>query len=241
MQLAIDLTPRQAARVLEQALRAQAELEVEPRNLPDGGPMPAKLLGREGELIAVQISDTQRGLPVSVLIGAFCEVQMVLSRELYMFSTCILDAAEDAEPPRVLMISPEAIQVANRRQFERTNVTVASQVRVWTAAEETPAVGLLANVSADGLACNLPTMALDAMLALGDSVRVSFELAGFDESFELPAILCNKALTHDRQQLCLGLQFDVRPDDPVALHTLLRVRGVLFQLMANHTDMDGDL
>lgn len=241
MQLAIDLTPRQAKRVLEQALRAQAELEIEPRNLPEGEPLPGKLIGREGDLLAVQVVGEQRGLPLSVLLGAFCEVQSVLSGELYLFSTYILDVVEGTTPARVLMMIPETIEVANRRQFERTNVTVASQVRIWTAAEETPAVGLLANVSADGLACNLPTTALDAILALDDSVRVSFEVAGFDESFELPATLCNKALSRDRQQLCLGMKFDVKPDDPVAQHTLLRVRTALFELMTNSKDMDGDL
>ncbi|MFQ5806797.1 MAG: PilZ domain-containing protein [Phycisphaerae bacterium] len=241
MQLAIDLTPRQAARVLEQALRGQAELEIEPRNLPEDEPLRGKLVGREGKLLSVRVVDEKFGLPLSVLIGAFCEVRTVLSGELYLFTTCVLDAIEDSVPGRVLMVIPETIQVANRRQFERTNATVASQVRVWTGADETPSVGLLANVSADGLACNLPETVLDEALSLGDELRVTFELAGFDQIFELPAALCNKTLTRDRQQLSLGLKFNVQSDDPAAECTLQRLRAALFQLMANLTDMDGDL
>ncbi len=241
MQLAIDLTPRQAARVLEQALRAQAGLEIEPRNLPGDEPLHGKLVGREGELLSVEILSGKLALPPSVLIGAFCEVRTALSGELYLFTTCVFDALESSTPTRLLLVIPEVIQVANRRQFERTNATVASQVRVWTAGQQTPFVGLLANVSADGLACNLPEVALDETLSLDDELRVSFELAGFDEIFELPAVACNKTLTRDQQQLSLGLKFNVRSDDPLAQRALQRLRAALFQLMANFTDMDGEL
>lgn len=141
----------------------------------------------------------------------------------------------------MLLVIPEAIQVANRRQYERTNATIACQVRLTIGAQEAPAVGLLANVSPDGLACNLPGTALDSELAIGDNVRVAFELAGFDETFELPAVICNKDLTTNTQQLSLGLQFGVSDGDPVAQHALQRVRAALYELMANTTDMDGAL
>ncbi len=241
MQLAIDLTPRQAARVLEQALRAQAELEIEPRNLPADESLRGKLLGRERELLAVHVHDGQLTVPLNVLIGAFCEMRMMLSGEMYTFTTCVLDVVDDPAPKRTLMLVPETIQLLNRRQFERTNATVASQVRVWVGSRTSPVVGLLANVSADGLACNLPGTALDAELALGDELRVSFELAGFDEIFELPAILCGKDLTSDQQQLSLGVNFNVRSDNPLGQHALQRLRTALFELMANNTDMDGEL
>ncbi len=241
MQLSIDLTPRQAARVLEQALRAGADLELEPRNLPDSNPLHGKLLGREGELLAVQVHDAPSSVPLSVLIGAFCEVGTVLSGELYRFSTYVMDVVDDPPPRRLLMVVPETIQVANRRQFERTNATVASQVRLWVGSQTAPAVGLLANVSADGLACNLPGTTLDSELALGDELRVHFELAGFDGVFELPAVLCNKILTRDTQQLSLGMNFNVRPDCPPDRNALERLRAALQELMANSTDMDGEL
>jgi hypothetical protein len=114
-------------------------------------------------------------------------------------------------------------------------------VRIWTAAQKVPAIGLLANVSVDGVACNLPGTALDRVLALGDSVRVSFEIAGFDELFELPATLRSKSLATETQQLSLGLKFDVRADDPVAQHALMRVRTALLQLTADFLDRNGDL
>jgi len=240
MQLTIELTPRQAARVLNQALRARAQLQIEPRNLPEGELLRGGLVGREGDLLLVELSDDPHALPVTVLIGAYCEIQMVLSGELYAFSTYVLDVTKTRSRTQSLMAVPEVIEVANRRRFERTAATVASQVRIWTATRQVPAVGLLANVSADGLACNIPGTELDADLALGDGLRVSFEIAGFDEIFELPAILCNKSLSPDGQQLALGMQFHVSPDDPVAQHTLQRIRAVLLKLTADPAEMDGE-
>jgi c-di-GMP-binding flagellar brake protein YcgR len=241
MRLAIDLTPRQGARVLEQALRAKADFEIEPRNLPDDEPLHGQLLGREGDLLVVQMRDTPAAVPLSVLTGAFCDIRTILSGELYTFTTCVLDVTDEPAGQRALMVSPETIQVTNRRQFERTNATVASQVRLWMGSRIPPTVGLLANVSAGGLACNLPGTDLDSALALGDELQVSFELAGFDDVFELPVVLCSKTLSRDRQQLSLGMRFCVRPDDPAAQRALERVRAVLFELMVDTTDMDGGL
>lgn len=240
MQLTIDLTPRQAARVLAQALRAQARLQIEPRNLPEGETLRGQLTGREGDLLVIELTDDQHALPLTVLIGAYCEVQTVLSGELYTFSTYVLDVAKGGHRTQALMVAPQTIEVANRRQFERTVATVASQVRVWTAAQQVPTVGLLADVSVNGLACNIPGTGLDEALAIGDGLRVSFEIAGFDEVFELPVILCNKAITPDKQQLSLGVQFNAQPDDPVAQHTLQRIRAALLKLTTDSTEMDGE-
>lgn len=241
MQLFIDLTPRQAARVLEQALRARAILELEPRTLPDEQPVRGRLTGREGELLTFEIESGQPAAPLNAFVGAFCEAEMILSGELYNFTSCILDVAEKDDLLRLYLVIPEIIQVRNRRQFERTNATIASQVRVHTPVQPAPAIGLLANVSLDGLACNLPGTDLDSALALGEELRVTFELAGFDEQFEMPVILCNKQLTPDKQQLSLGMQFNVNPNDSAAQRTHQRLRAALYELMTNIADMDGAL
>ncbi len=238
MQPAIDLTPRQGARVIEQALRAKAELEIEARNLPDDRVIKGRLLARDGELLIIQLSDVPA--QPELLVGAFCDVRTALSNELYMFTTFVMAVPEEDHGRRILVAMPDLVQVANRRRYERTNATIASQVRIWTARASGPSIGLLANVSADGLACNLPGTGLDSELALGDALRVSFELAGFDEIFDLPAVLCNKQLMPERQQLLLGMKFNPRPDDPVAQHTLERLRAALVELTTNFLDTDGE-
>jgi len=241
MQLAIDLTPRQAARVLEQALRARVELEIEPRCFPEDKPFIGLLSGREGELLDVAIPRLHPRVAIRALIGAFCEIQMTLSGELYNFTTCVFDIHEKDDARRLLFTIPEFIQVRNRRQFERTDATVASQVRLWLKGQPAPSVGLLANVSADGLACTLPGTGLDKDLVLGDELQVAFELAGFDEQFALPTILHNKDLTKDKSQLVLGMQFNVQAENPNEQDALERLRAALYELMTNSTDMDGTL
>ncbi|WP_320046871.1 PilZ domain-containing protein [uncultured Ilyobacter sp.] len=240
MQLAIDLTARQAARVVEQAVRAQPEIELEPRNLPEDEPLRGKLIGREGEMLAVELASMRAATPLAVLMGAFCEIRVQLSGEMYLFTTHVLDAAEDGKQQRIMIAQPDMVQVLNRRGFERTNATVASQVRVRVPSQPSPAIGLLANVSPDGLACNLPGTALDHALALGDELRVSFELAGFDEIFELPCVLRNKDIMRDKQQLFLGLEFNVRTGDKADELGLQRLRAALYELMTDMTNLDGE-
>ena len=177
----------------------------------------------------------------AALIGAFCELRMVMSEEMYTFSTFVLDALDDGEAPRILLAAPEVVQVANRRRMERTNVTIASQVRFWASGDQPAAVGLLANVSTDGIACNLPTLELDKTLSLGDVANVSFELAGFDDRYELPVVVCNKDVDDERGQLCLGLQFKVDNGDASARASHRRLQAALYELTTNLTDMDGEI
>lgn len=166
---------------------------------------------------------------------------MVLSGEMHTFSTFVLDAPETSGPPRILMAAPEVIQVSNRRRFERTNVTIASQVRFWLKSDQPPTIGLLANVSAEGLACNLPGLGLDEPLSLGDEARVAFELAGFDDLFEMPVIVCNKSIDHERGQLCLGIHFKLDDGDAAARDAHRRLQAALYELTSNLTDMDGEI
>lgn len=238
MLMAFDLQPRQAARVLEQALRARPDFTVEMRNMPDDEPLLGKLVAREGNLLVVELREYAIDAPLTTLIGAFCDIRTVLSGELYLMTCCVLDVGENPAPGQLLLSVPEHIQVANRRQCERTNATVASQVRVWAPGQSSASVGLLHNVSNDGLACDMPGLALDAALALGDRVRVSFELAGFEGNFEMNSVVFNKALDAAHQQLRLGLQFDTDEKDATAVEALKRLRAALQTLTNNLSSRD---
>lgn len=241
MNLNLELTTRQTNRVVEQALRAHASLEIEPRNLPAGDPLDGQLVGREGTLLAISIPNVCEDLPLNSLVGAFCEIRTILSDELYQFSTCVLDLVDNDSTPRILVATPEKLFVANRRQYERTNATVASQVRLWIPGQTGPTVGLLADVCADGLGCNLAGDGLDDVLALDDRLRATFEIAGFDETFELPVVLCNKNICPDTRQLTLGMRFAVESNDLVGQHALFRLRTALFELLSNTWQNDGEL
>ena len=232
MILSIDLTPRQVQRVVEQAHRARAQVQIEPRVLPDGTTLAGVIEDCSDTSLAIRLAPNQNVSDWCPLAGAFCEVRTNLSGQLYVFTTNIINVRE--QPHVTLQLTrPEIIQVVNRRRFERTNTTIASQVRIWTKDESNAAVGLLTSVGPGGIGARLPESDAPLELYIGDRVRVRFEIAGFESKFELDAVVCNKIADDRQQQLELGLEFDIAPDDASATRTLERVRTALFQLTSD--------
>jgi hypothetical protein len=235
----LDLTTRQASRVLEQALRTHASVLIEPRSTR-ADPFAARFTQREGNLLHLEVDPSAPPPAPATLIGVFCDARTVLSDQLYLFSTYIVDVLDGATPTVVLIAAPELIQLANRRKFERLGTAEPAQVRVWHAAQVEPIIGVLSNVGVGGLACLLPGQENDAQFCLDDEVRVSFELPGDEPPFDLPAIVCNKTAATENTPFVLGIQFVLPPDDPNAQHTLDRLRALLNEWIIDPTRMDGD-
>lgn len=240
MHAAFDLTERQTARVLEQALRTRAAVEIEPSGADENRRLTGALAGQEGGVLTVRTEQRPAGILQSGLIGAFCDIRLVLSDQLYLFSSCILDVSEADAPAHLLLSAPDQIRVANRRRFERRTVPVAAQVRIKLASGAAPVIGLVADVSGDGLACTMPVPSGQDPLLVGDEVRLSFELPGVDEGFDLPAVICNKSETPDKQLLTLGLEFCPAAEGSPEALALVRLQNVLYELTAESTGMDGD-
>lgn len=237
-QPAFDLSPRQAARVLEQALRTRATVEVETRQLPDDSFIHGILEKREGRILEMLVESIPPGVWPAGLTGAFCEVRVRLSEHVYLFTTFIPEVLEETRPLRLRLAVPEVIQVANRRRFERLCVPAAAQVHIQARQRAQVHVGLLADVSASGLSCAIPTPEHDEVLLVGDVLHVTFELPGFDEKFELPVVVCNKALSRDRQLLTIGLEFHVAGGDPSASAHLERLQAALCEMISDSTGAD---
>jgi hypothetical protein len=223
----LDLTVRQAARVIEQAVRGEAAMALEPRNRPIDSALLGRLIGREGPFLRFEL---RSGAAPLELIGVCCDVRLELSGQLYLFATNIVDIPDHGAQRELLIAPPDWVQVANRRRFERTNATIAAQVRIKLHPAGPTNVGLMSNISADGLACILPGLELDEHALVGEPAQLAFELPGFDDLFELPAELCNKARTDDQQQLILSFQFKLQPSDTQGRASLERVREALVEI-----------
>lgn len=239
MLMTFDLTERQASRVLEQALRTGAELEIEPRNGNTEGSLAGQLKTREGRLLGVRIAPRTGNRPLTELMGVFCDVRIVLMGNQYVFTSCVVDTS-DSEATLLYFSAPDTIHVSNRRAFERTNVHVASQVRLCPAGQSVATVGLLTNISPTGLACTMPGLELEETLFVGDRLRIIFELAGAAGNFNLAAEVCDKRTRREKQQLELGLEFRIEAEDQVGQQTLGRLRKFLAQLFIDFTRTDGD-
>ena len=241
MQALIDLNTRQSNRVLEQALRSHARLELEIRARHGDEPVAGFLAGRDGRVLRIDLEAGTRALPLHELIGAFCDVRIVLSGQLYLFSTCIADVLDPGGPQRLLLATPDTIHVANRRRFARRTLAGFSQVRLWPAQSKTPYIGELCNISGDGLACRMIRGELDELLLVGDAVRVAFTVAGTGEDFDLPASVCNKTVTTDGQQILLGLEYYLGEDEQATRIAVERLRAALCDLTTNLNETDGEL
>lgn len=235
---ALDLTTRQTARLLEQALRLKAAVEIFPRYLAEGQSLLGSFCGREGSLLHVELNTAAADGSLAGLIGSFSEVQVALSGQVALFSSCVLDMIEQSGRAQISLATPELIQVSNRRRFERTNATIASEVHLIIDGQPSETVGALANLSPQGLGCTFPSGELNDQLLVGEQTRVSFELAGFDDRFELDVVCCNKSISRDQSQLTVGMEFAVT-QSPEETESLNRLRTLLNQIFIQAVRTEG--
>lgn len=240
MVVTFDLTSRQLARVLEQAVRNRASFEIEPRTWPENQILRGTVANRDGNLLRIELDDTPAEFPLTGLIGAFCDVRTVLSGQMYLFSTCVVDVADSGVPRRLVLATPTMIQLVNRRRFERRPVTGNSPVRVEAGGADDSPVGELLDISADGLACRVTGDDFDDVFFVGDEIRVSFELPDHGGSFDLPAIICNKKPATDGQEHTIGLKFKPCANDLAARDVLHRLRGILCEMITGTGNVEGD-
>ena len=204
MQGLLDLTHRQAVRVLEQALRTRARVEIEPS--AGDWSISGYLAGREGDLLRVDLHDRGRDWPLTPLAGALCEVGMLLDGQMYRFSSCILTAEAAAAAQRVMLSAPAVVQVCNRRRYDRRSCPEAPVIQVFTQNQPGALVGTISEIGLGGLACLLPGAA-DEELLIDEIVRLRFELPGGDETYELSACVCLKNAPQTGDDMIVGLEF----------------------------------
>lgn len=239
MKLALELSERQANRVLEQARRTQASVEIELRAIPDRT-LSGRIESNQGVLLEIALNDGDARPSLSGVIGAYCEARLELSDQYYVFETFVVDASEAPGAALMRLATPDCIQVMNRRRHERTNATIATQVRLAIPGQTAAAVGLMTNISTSGLAVSMPGTELDDLVLLGDEPIATFELPGFDGAYTIPVIVCNKSLSRDRRTLTLGLEFSPNAERPEQMRECKRLRAALHELMADLHNPDGE-
>lgn len=205
MLVALDLTARQAARVLAQAVRGRAKLEIEPRPEAIDAPLWCCVESRDQDTLTVTLVGGGPDRPLPGLIGAMCDVRTVLAGQLYLFSTLIVDASDSTAPRRLTLAIPDVVQVANRRRFARKAPTEPIPVRISVPGHADTFIGTLANISRTGLACRSRRQELEDVLLIGDEVTLEFVLPWVAQVHNLPGVVCLKATDHDH--LLVGFEF----------------------------------
>jgi hypothetical protein len=229
MLAALDLTARQAGRVVAQAVRIKARVELEPRPDTCDELLVGHITGVDGNLLRVGLAPGQHRFPLAGLIGAFCDVRLVLSGQMYMFSTCIIEATENSAQLHLVTAMPESVQVANRRRGIRKQLGGTVQVQLWAEGVSEPFICEITDIAADGLGCSGTKRELDEVLLVGDEVHIRFELRDAGP-FALNAILCNKSCSSAAaDQVLVGMEFKVSEENEEARATLERLRNALFE------------
>lgn len=224
MEMVLDLTVRQAARVLEQALRSRATVQVEPRTWPAEQFLQGRFVGRDGTVLRLDVERQTVDLPLAALVGVCCDVRTILSDQLYLFATSIVDVLDASTPPRLLLNAPAAVQVANRRRFVRQAVGNGAGARVRVCPDGEWRNVDLFNIGPAGLAFRAARAELDEHLLIGDDVDLLVQLPRLPNPLQARATICSKTPAGD--DLVVGVDF-VEPDDPVARANLTRFRTLL--------------
>ena len=238
MLVALDLTARQAARVLTQALKTRAKLEIDPRPEFMDSPLWGTLANREQDTLLVHVLDAGQNVALPTLIGAMCDVRTILSEQLYMFSTMIVDASTGTAPRHISLAVPDVIQVANRRRFARRSPIEPIPVRLTVPGAAQPFVGNLANISRNGLACRAPRRELEDLLLIGDEIGLEFALPWANQLYALGATVCIKTPGTDQDHFTVGFEFVA--NDAAARATLELLRAALDGETQRLTEMDGN-
>ncbi|MFQ6047752.1 MAG: PilZ domain-containing protein, partial [Phycisphaerae bacterium] len=192
MRYAIDLNPRQAARVLEQAIRCQATIMLEPSVCGYFDALSGFVASGDRHSLMVELTDPPDH-SLSDVRGLYCDVELLLVPHRYMFCSDIIDVRELGSNQTLVLARPETMQVAQRRRFWRLAVAETSTVRLSLPSrpDARPAEAVVYNISGDGMACCIDRSAA-ADLLIGDLVHVGFELPHCPKPFDFDAVLCNK-------------------------------------------------
>lgn len=237
MSFTINLTARQVTRLLEQFARSspQIQLEFRPRHGPEQ--VRGRVAGLERGVLLAALENASPD-DLAELVGACVDVEIEQAGERYIFASALTAIAVGPNSRCIQLVVPDNIQVLNRRRFERTSATLASQVRINVPGHEATAIGLLEDIGGSGLSANLPGQNADDYLFVGDHVQVTFEIAGFDGHFTLPCVICTKEYRPAAQTLNVGLMFDVSPTDAAGNESLQCVRDALAELITSNFDVD---
>lgn len=214
----LDLTAPQTTRVLEQAVRLQATVELDVRTLgAQSRPIRGTIIARENALLRVR-PEPNADLSDPLLIGAFADALLIMRGDRYEFCSCIIDIGAPSSPEMLIAI-PQGVQIANRRRYVRKTPQEGRSVQLWLKGGDVALTCNLVDIAPTGLAVRGHRGDLDDILFVGDPLRVTIDIPAIGESFDLPVITCTKTLESDRQSLTVGLEFapDASAQDMLAL------------------------
>jgi len=220
MQSTTPLDAESTDRVLDEAVRSQAQVAIEVPAVPT--PINGFLIAADPAALLVQLTGRPNFNPAD-LARQDCDVR-IHGEQHYLFPAAIESVSTWGRSMAAAVTRPERIGVVERRRFRRASLAPSSRVVVqWTTGDTSHRhTAALLNVSADGLACRMEE-AVAGGIARDASVSASFTLPWNHQTFNLDALVTNKTPASEGSVI-LGLQFT---QDARAAEQRARLRQLL--------------
>ncbi len=208
MRTAIKLDPEASRKVIDAAMQTQAQVILDSQVFANTT-INGYLISGDGSTLVIEVTGFI-SIPKERLLNAHCSAQLFADQH-YRFETVIQAVPSWGDNRTIAITRPNAIGVTERRRFVRAKLAPSSRVHLqWTVSgREHSYVGMLLNISADGMACKVPNLTQD-MLARDDVIRVKFSMPGISTPFDLRAAVMNKTPASEGS-LILGLHFEREP------------------------------
>lgn len=210
MQFCYELTDRQSARVIEQAIREEVTIRLDPHYSSGLEPFGVRLVAEEAEHLMFRILEDQGDAGQGLMPGQYCQAQFSLAESVYLLSVYVVELKQAEQLLRTGR--PKLVQILERRRFIRSGVAAPTTLTLRWLTEDRQTTAPLFNVGGGGLAFRVPKDVSDA-IAIGDVLQVSFELPGLPRQFDLKINICNKTVASDEQSVIIGSQFQDEPGD----------------------------
>lgn len=208
---AFDLNERQSNRVLEQAARARAQVYLEVSDAQEQGPLTG-CITKANDVLTIQL-DEESESQHRPICGQYYQVVMGIHHQRYMMVCSVVELEFRQSGAMLILARPKTVQVLQRRKFYRLQPGQMVPVYVtWKDSDGTmhsaPTLGQLQDIHPEGMGVKLP-MELDQDLFIGEIVHIRFSINAREPDFEIVATICHKKVRKERNELFIGLQFEL--------------------------------
>ncbi len=209
MPFSFELNDRQAARVVEQAIRAGTPMRIDPHHASGGEALPVQLIDEDRQCLTFRYEAAAAAAAERFIPSQYCQVQFSLGGAVYMLSVHVVDL----NPRQCILRTsrPKMVQLLERRKFVRTQLAGRTPVIVRWLTQDRLAEANLFNIGGTGLAFKIGKDFADFIL-VGDAMEVNFELPGLPVRFTFVVSICNKTIASDNTSVIVGVQFQESPE-----------------------------
>jgi hypothetical protein len=241
MRYAVTIPEKQTRELLRQAVRAHAQVLIEPTGEPERA-IRGFLTSGDQEVLLIELS-VRDAEGVGEMLGRCCDVQVFLG-DRYLFHTRIVRGPQWHNGSQIALQTPQTLHACQRRRFWRAALASSSTVELTWSTEvsagkqgrpvatagrpdrRTTRAALL-NLSCAGLACKVDAEPAGS-LPKGTPLSVTFVLPDSPQPFQFEAEVCNVTPATDGRCL-VGVQFHVSAGSAEATRMRRRLQDTLYR------------